>query len=119
MPSKWPEELERFIKTEEWTFAKTYAQTWPHEYLVKERVDEGMFMDMVRHIRKHGHKAAFYRREYTYFQQDDLVYWTMVPDEADPEWYPVEDETIINRCPIESTYDYRLEHGTLPEQNAS
>jgi len=82
-------------------------------------VDEGMFMDMVRHIRKHGHKAAFYRREYTYFQQDDLVYWTMVPDEADPEWYPVEDETIINRCPIESTYDYRLEHGTLPEQNAS
>jgi hypothetical protein len=118
MPSKWPEELERFIKTEEWTFAKTYAQTWPHEYLVKQRVDEDMFLDVVRHIRQHGHKAAFYRRQYTYFQQDGLVYWTMVPDEADPARYPVEDETIINRCPIESTYDYRLEHGTLPDQNA-
>ena len=47
MPSKWPEELERFIKTEKWTFAKTYAQTWPHEYLVKERVDEGMFLDII------------------------------------------------------------------------
>ena len=33
MSSKWPEELEKFIKTAEWTFAKTYAQTWPHEYL--------------------------------------------------------------------------------------
>ena len=47
MPSKLPEELERFIKTEEWTFAKTYAQTWPHEYLVKERVDEGMLLDII------------------------------------------------------------------------
>jgi hypothetical protein len=43
MSTKWPEELERFITTEEWIFAKTYAPTWPHEYLVKERVDEGMY----------------------------------------------------------------------------
>ena len=47
MKNNWPEELERFIKTQEWTFAKTYAQTWPHEYLVKERVDEGMFLDII------------------------------------------------------------------------
>jgi len=66
MSTKWPEDLEQFIRTAEWTYAKTYAQTWPHEYLVKERVDEGMFLDMIRHIRKHGYKAAFYRREHTY-----------------------------------------------------
>ncbi len=119
MSNRWPEEIERFIKSAEWTFAKTYAQTWPHEYLVKERVDEGMFLDIVRHIRKYGYTGPFYRQQYTYFQQDGLVYWTMVPPEDDPAWYPVEDETIINRCPAENTYEYRLEHGTLPEQNAS
>ena len=84
--------------------------------LVKERVDEGMFLDMVRHIRKHCYKAAFYRSEYTYFQQDDLVYWTMVQPEGDPKWYPVEKETIINRCPVENTYEYRLKNDTLPYQ---
>jgi hypothetical protein len=117
--TKWPEDLERFIKNTEWTFAKTYAQTWPHEYLVKERVDESMFLDMVRHIRQHGYKASFYRMEHTYFQQNGLVYWTMVPPEDDPKWYPVEKETIINRCPVENTYEYRLMHGTLPEQDTS
>ena len=115
MNTHWPQELERFIETQEWTFAKTYAQTWPHEYLVKERVvDEGMFLAMVRHLRQHGYKAPFYRREYTYFQQDGKVYWTMVPDEGDPKWYPVEKETIINRCPVQNTYEYRLKNNTLP-----
>ena len=113
MSTKLPEGLERFIQTEEWTFAKAYAQTRPHEYLVKERVDESMFVDTVRHIRKHGHKAAFYRSDYTYFQQEDLVYWTMVPAEGDPKWYPVEKETIINGCPVENTYEYGLKNATV------
>jgi hypothetical protein len=113
--TNWPKDLDKFIHTAKWTYAKTYAHTWPHEYLVRERVDEKLFLDMVRHIRQYGYKAAFYRTQYTYFRQDGLVYWTMVPDKADPTWYPVEDEDIINRCPIESTYEYRLEHGTLPD----
>ena len=112
--TKWPEDLEQFIHAADWTYAKTYAKTWPHEYLVKERVDERMFLAMVRHIREHGYKAAFYRQEYTYFQKDGLVYWTMVPEEGDPKWYPVEKETIINRCPVENTYEYRLKNDTLP-----
>ena len=29
-------------------FCETYAQTRPHEHLVKERVDEAMFLDIVR-----------------------------------------------------------------------
>ena len=119
LSSKWPGELSEFIKTVKWTFAKTYANTWPHEYIVKKRVDENKFTCMVRHIRENGYKASFYRKEYTYFGQGGMVYWTMVPDDLDPAWYPVGDETIINRCPIESTYDYRLQHGTLPGENAN
>ena len=31
--------LKNFIKNSEWIFAKTYAKTWPHEYIVQENVD--------------------------------------------------------------------------------
>ena len=33
-----PEDLRAFVDREPWTFAKTYAETWPHEYLVRDRV---------------------------------------------------------------------------------
>ena len=105
--TNWPKDIQQFIHTAKWTYAKTYAQTWPHEYLVRERVDEKLFLDMVRHIRQYGYKAAFYRTQYTYFQQDGMVYWTMGA--------PIEETIIINRCKEESTYESRLEKGTLPD----
>ena len=115
MSTRWPKEVELFINTTEWIFAKTYAETWPHEYLAKEQVDEHMFLAIVRHIRQHGYMAPFYRQQYKYFKQDGLIYWTMVPPKDDPKWYPVNEETIINRCPYENTYEYRLARGTLPD----
>jgi hypothetical protein len=36
------EELSHFIKKEKRTFAKTMSK-WPHEYIVRERVDEALF----------------------------------------------------------------------------
>jgi len=44
-----------------------------------------------------------------YFDEDGLVYWTMGA--------PIEETIIINRCPKESTYEYRLKQGTLPGDN--
>jgi len=41
-----------------------------------------------------------------YFDESGLVYWTMGA--------PIEETIIINRCPKESTYEYRLKQGTLP-----
>lgn len=113
---KWPDDIREFIDSVDWVFAKTYASTWPHEYIVKDRVDPRMFERIVSHIREHGFPGSFYSRTLTYFEQDRLVYWTMVPPEGDPKWYPVEDETIVNRCPKESTYEYRRDNGLLPEQ---
>jgi hypothetical protein len=113
---KWPEEIRRFIDSVDWVFAKTYASTWPHEYIVKDRVDKAMFEQIVSHIREHGFQGSFYRRTITYFEENGLVYWTMVPPAGDPQWYPVSEETIVNRCPRESTYEYRRDHGLLPEQ---
>ncbi len=33
------ENLKNFIQKQDWIFAKTYAETWPHEYIVQERVN--------------------------------------------------------------------------------
>ncbi len=102
-----PKDLKDFVTVQKWTFAKTYALTWPHEYIVRDRVDEGMFLMLVRHIRAYGYEGQFYRKAITYFDEDGMVYWTMGS--------PIEETTIVNRCTREQTYEYRLKHGTLPE----
>jgi hypothetical protein len=107
-PATLPHNLREFVEEAQWTFAKTYAETWPHEYIVRERVDEQLFVQLVRHIREHGYEGTFYRKAITYFDEDGLVYWTMGE--------PIEVTIIINRCVKEQTYEHRLRCGTLPEQ---
>ena len=102
-----PNDLLEFINSSQWIFAKTYALTWPHEYLVRERVDRVLFDALVRHIRQHGFEGRFYQRVLTYFAEDGLLYWTMGE--------PIEETTIINRCKEEGSYENRLRNGTLPE----
>ena len=101
-----PSNLKAFICEVDWTFAKTYAKTWPHEYIVRDRVDEALFVLLVRHICEHGYEGRFYKKMITYFTEDSMVYWTMGA--------PIEETTIVNRCTREQTYEYRLEHGILP-----
>ncbi len=105
-----PADLLNFVNTEEWTFAKTMPE-WPHEYLVRERVDTKLFEALVRHIRKHGFEARFYNRILIYFAEDGLLYWTMGA--------PVEQTTIINRCEQQDSYENRLKNGTLPPAKLS
>jgi hypothetical protein len=112
---KFSTEIKQFINDVDWIWAKTYAATWPHHYIVRKYVDEKLFLMTVAHIRAHGTEGNFYRKRITYFEEDNLVYWTMVPPVRHPDWYPVEDEIIINRCPKEHTYESRLRSGTLPE----
>jgi hypothetical protein len=100
-----PEDLKRFVNDERWTYAKTMP-TWPHEYLVRGRVDEALFVKLVTHIRTHGYEGHFYQKKITYFDEDGLVYWTM--GEA------LEVTTIINRCRKEDSFQSREASGTLP-----
>jgi hypothetical protein len=79
---------------------------WPHEYIVRDRVDEALFVDLVRHIRTHGRSGRFYARELVYYEEAGLVYWTMGA--------PIDETTIINRCKSEDTYEARLASGTMP-----
>ncbi len=98
--------LKGFINQQSWIFAKTYAKTWPHEYIVRDQVDELLFVDMVQHIRFNGYVGKFYKMDITYFDEDGMVYWTMGE--------PIETENIINRCTKEQSYEYRLTHNDLP-----
>lgn len=102
--------LRHFVDAEEWTFAKTMPQ-WPHEYLVRDRVDEKLFESLIRHIHEHGEEGCFYHRTLIYFAEDGFLYWTMGG--------PVHEETIINRCREEESYENRLRNGTLPEDTGS
>ena len=103
--ARFPPDLRAFVDGETWTLAKTMPE-WPHEYLVRDRVDEGLFVQLVQHIREQGSLGRIYRRELIYFEEDGLVYWTMGA--------PVEETVIINRCSNEETYEARLEAGRLP-----
>ena len=105
-PQSFSPDLLQFVNNEKWVFAKTYAKTWPHEYIVRESVDKGLFDNLVEHIRANGYQGYFYTMEITYYDEAGLVYWTMGA--------PVEETTIINRCRSDQTYEYRLAHNDLP-----
>lgn len=104
---KYLEKIKNFIKDSNWIFAKTYAKTWPHEYIVRDRVDENLFVETVKHIRENGYIGKFYKMNITYYDEDGMVYWTMGD--------PIETTTIINRCTKEQSYEYRLSNNDLPE----
>lgn len=96
-----PAQLKQFIRDSTWIFAKTYANTWPHEYIVQERVDNSLFVELAVHIDTFGYESAFYSTKQTYFDYDGNTYWHM--------------GNIINRCRESETYSRRLAEGRLPE----
>jgi hypothetical protein len=100
-----PEDLRSFVDRERWTYAKTMPE-WPHEYLVRERVDPDLFEATVKHIRANGYEGRFYQKKITYYEEAGLVYWTMGA--------PLEETVIINRCRKGDTFESRSENGTLP-----
>jgi hypothetical protein len=93
-------DLSSFIENEKWTFAKTYAKTWPHEYIVEENVDSKLFIKLAEYIDTFGHQEYFYSRQMTYLYFSGHAYWHM--------------ENIINRCLLGDTYEQREKDGRLP-----
>jgi len=95
-----PQYLQDFIKNEVWTFAKTYAKTWPHEYIVEEQVDRKLFNALAKNIDTLGHEEYFYNKKMTYLYFEKHAYWHM--------------ENIINRSLLEDTYEQRKKDDRLP-----
>ena len=78
------EKLRKFIKESNWIFAKTYATTWPHEYIVQEQVDNNLFLALARYIDSFGYESNFNNIKYMYYDYEGHSYWNM--------------DNIINRC---------------------
>ncbi len=72
-----PDKLKIFIENQVWVFAKTYAKTWPHEYIVQQSVDNDMFLELANHIDKFGYQVYFYEMQLTYFNYNGFTYWHM------------------------------------------
>ena len=95
------DKLKNFIETQNWIFAKTYAETYPHEYIVQERVDNDLFLELAEFIENNGYEEYFYNKKQIYIDFEDFTYWHM--------------ENIINRCVIEDTYHIRKLNNRLPK----
>ncbi len=89
-----------FVNNFSWTYAKTYAKICPHEYIVKDKIDQDQWDDLVKvvaFIREEGFIANYKSRSGKYYILDDHYYWTMGE--------PVEETTVLNRAKLS---DYQL-----------
>lgn len=70
--------IEDIIAGEEWTFAKTYAKTNPHEYIVRGRCSsEERFDELCEYIRKNSHYEYFFKKRWPYCTIGSFTYWVM------------------------------------------
>jgi hypothetical protein len=60
VPTSFPDDLRAFVEITPWRFAKTYAATWPHEYVVRTAENAPMLLALARHIFDHGVDGKFY-----------------------------------------------------------
>ena len=85
--------ITNFIANNSRTFAKTYATTAPHEYLVKKNLsaeNQKMMIEFAKFIKENGYKKMFGTVEFTYYDIGDWMYRSM--DD------PVESTDLINRA---------------------
>jgi hypothetical protein len=102
------EQVRDFVDTTPWRFAKTYAATWPHEYVVRTEQNALMILALARHIFEHGVDGRFYSQVRRYHHEGGKVYWSMA--------HAPEAATLINRCDEGQTYEARLAAGTLSKR---
>ncbi len=107
MSVPFPDDLRAFVESTAWKFAKTYAATWPHEYVVRNPENATMLLALARHIFEHGTLERFYTRVFKYHHEGGKVYWSM---DTTPE-----STGLVNRCDEAQTWEARLAAGTLPK----
>ena len=81
-----------FVSSNNWIFAKTYAKTSPHWYVVKEDCDQKLFEWAIIFIRKNGKVEYYQGYHYTCFRYEGYKYWTMGD--------PVKLTQVINRAKL-------------------
>jgi hypothetical protein len=77
MSVRLPADVRRFVESTNWTFAKIYAATWPHEYVVKTPENAALILALARHTFEHGVDGRFYSQVRKYHHGDGKVHWSM------------------------------------------
>ena len=72
-----PDDVRRFVEATPWRFAKTYAATWPHEYVVQNAENAPMILALARHIFERGTEGRFFSQIRKYHHEGGKVYWSM------------------------------------------
>lgn len=91
--------LKKFIDGNKWIFAKTYAKTAPHEYVVYDKLNTDMQKEydwFVKQIEEKGVDEKFYQTTFRYLYVGDMKYWV--------HGFGVEDRGILNRDPAANKY---------------
>ena len=102
VPAVGPDDLRWWLELApslEWTWAKTYADSAPHDYVVLGRTPGLTRLDMVRAgavIRTFGQPGKFHSSTNIYLRDGGLKYWTMDAR--------VKDTDLINRASVERSY---------------
>lgn len=66
------------IGKENWRFSKTYANSNPHEYIVRNKCSSIEDFDFLCElIKNNGHIEYFYNHRGTYLSIGDFTYWVM------------------------------------------
>ena len=83
-----------FTERATWTFARTYVESYPHEWTHERDTGEDALARAVECIERWGIVESFWRSQRKYLYVDGRKYWHMgEPGSADPEKRP----TLINR----------------------
>lgn len=78
-----------FVGDSRWRFAKTYVQSYPHEYTLREPSDHDNFRRAIDCIERYGAVEPFFNSRRKYLYLDDRKYWHMGnPSSVDPNDYP-------------------------------
>jgi len=78
-----------FIEKANWRFAKTYADTYPHYYVVKKDCNIEEYNRFYRLIRRYGYYYDFFNKKYIQLNVNEHYYWTM--------GWPSTESEVINR----------------------
>ena len=83
-----------FVAVSSWRFAKTYVESYPHEYTLVQGTDTDRFQSAIACIERWGVVEPFWKSRRRYLHVDGRKYWHMGnPASEKPEDHP----TLINR----------------------
>ena len=69
-------EIEKLFDSFKWRFAKTYANSNPHEYIVRDKdCNNDVFDSICEYIKKNGHYEYFYNHKGIYISVGNFTYW--------------------------------------------